>query len=46
VTLREILGRLEWIIETLGDGDTGTAVDVLVDLRDELLAAIEERRAA
>jgi hypothetical protein len=49
VTLNEILGRLEWILEALSDGDQAIAVDVLLDLRDDLLgatAADEEKAAA
>jgi hypothetical protein len=50
VSLIEILARLEFVLETLGDGDQWMAVDVLLDLRDELLGGAtvveRERRGA
>jgi hypothetical protein len=42
VTAREILARIEFVIEALGDGDTMLACDVLLDLRDDLLGAAAE----
>jgi hypothetical protein len=44
VTRAEILARLEWALEALGDGDQAAAVAVLLDLRDEL--RVDEERAA
>jgi hypothetical protein len=43
--LSNILARIEWVLEALGDGDTGTAIVVLLDLRDELLGTERERAA-
>jgi hypothetical protein len=39
LTLREILARLEFVLESLEDGDTSMAVSALLDLRDDLLGA-------
>jgi hypothetical protein len=46
MTLNEILARLEFALEALGDGDTMLACDVLLDLRDDLFAAIAAEEAA
>jgi hypothetical protein len=45
VTLSDLLARLEWALEALGDGETSVAVDVLLDLRDELLG-VDQKRVA
>ena len=41
----DVLARLEWAIEAIGDGATAETVAVLLALRDDLLAA-DGRRAA
>jgi hypothetical protein len=43
--LRDVLARIEWALEAIGDGEIGAAVDVLLDLRDELLGVDQERAA-
>ncbi len=46
LALRDVLARVEWALEAIGDGETGAAVDVLLDLRDELLGVDLQERAA
>lgn len=41
-----ILPRLEWAVEAIEDGDQGAAIAVLLDLRDDLLGAVDQERAA
>jgi hypothetical protein len=44
--LRDVLARIEWALEAIGDGETGAAVAVLLDLRDELLGVDLQEHAA
>jgi hypothetical protein len=41
-----ILPRLEWAVEAIGDGDQGAAIAVLLDLRDHLHGAVDQERGA
>ena len=42
---REVLARIEWAAEAIEDGEPSTAHAVLLDLRDELLEAVDREPA-